>query len=70
VARVPDRAGILLPALFPTSGSITHLLTGRDELPFLAASGGWLSLIAFVVLAYSLIRLPLRRRKSTLNAGD
>jgi putative OPT family oligopeptide transporter len=54
--------GILLPALFPTSGSITHLLTGRDELPSLAVWGGWLSLIAFAVLAYSLIRLPLRRR--------
>ena len=54
--------GILLPALFPTSGSITHLVTGRDELPFLAAWGGWLSLIAFAVLAYSLIRLPLRRK--------
>jgi putative OPT family oligopeptide transporter len=54
--------GILLPALFPTSGSITHLLTGRDELPFLAAWGGWLSLVAFAVLAYSLIRVPLRRR--------
>jgi putative OPT family oligopeptide transporter len=53
--------GILLPALFPTSGSLTHLLTGRDELPFLAAWGGWLSLIVFAVLAYSLIRLPLRR---------
>jgi putative OPT family oligopeptide transporter len=54
--------GILLPALFPTSGSITHLLTGRDELPFLASWGGWLSLIAFAVLGYSLIRLPLRRK--------
>jgi uncharacterized oligopeptide transporter (OPT) family protein len=55
--------GILLPALFPTSGSITQLLTGRDELRFLAAWGGYLSLIAFAVLAYSLIRLPLRRRR-------
>jgi len=54
--------GILLPALFPASGSITRLLTGRDELPFLAPWGGWLSLIAFAVLAYSLIRLPLQRR--------
>ena len=54
--------GILLPALFPTSGSITHLLTGRDELPFLASWGGWLSLIAFAALGYSLIRLPLRRK--------
>ena len=53
--------GILLPALFPTSGSVTRLLTGRDELPFLAPWGGWLSLVAFAVLAYSLIRLPLRR---------
>jgi putative OPT family oligopeptide transporter len=54
--------GILLPALFPTSGSVTHLLTGRDELPFLAAWGGWLSLIAFAIIAYSLIQVPLGRR--------
>jgi putative OPT family oligopeptide transporter len=54
--------GILLPALFPTSGSITRMLTGRDELPFLAAWGGWMSLIPFAVLAYSLIRMPLRRK--------
>jgi putative OPT family oligopeptide transporter len=54
--------GILLPALFPTSGSVTHLLTGRDELPFLADWGGWLSLVAFAVLGYSLIRLPPQRK--------
>jgi putative OPT family oligopeptide transporter len=54
--------GIVLPAVFPTSGSITRLLTSRDELPFLASWGGWLSLGAFAVLAYSLIRVPLRRK--------
>jgi len=53
--------GILLPALFPTSGSITHLLTGRDELPLLSAWGGWFSLVAFAILAYCLIRIPMRR---------
>jgi len=55
-------AGIVLPALFPTSGSLTHLLTGRDELPFLANWGGWLSLISFALLTYCLIWVPLKKK--------
>jgi len=55
--------GILLAALFLTGvSSLTHVLTGRDELPFLAAWGGWLSLLAFAIIAYTLIRLPLRKK--------
>jgi hypothetical protein len=42
--------------------SLTHVLTGRDELPFLANWGGGLSLIAFGIIAYCLIRLPLRKK--------
>ncbi len=55
--------GILLAVLFLTGvSSITKLITGRDELPFLPAWGGWISLVAFAILTYVLIRLPLRRR--------
>ena len=32
-----------------------------DELPFLASWGGWLSLAAFAVIAYSLIKLPVKK---------
>jgi putative OPT family oligopeptide transporter len=54
--------GILLATLFLTGvSSLTHVITGRDELPFLAAWGGWLSLIAFAIIAYALIRVPLRK---------
>lgn len=57
--------GILLAALFLTGvSSLTHVFTGRDELPFLAAWGGWLSLIAFAIIAYVLIRVPLRRKSA------
>lgn len=55
-------AGIVLPALFPTSGSLTHLFTGRDELPFLANWGGWLSLVSFALLTYCLIWAPLKKK--------
>jgi len=55
--------GILLATLFLTGvSSLTHVLTGHDELPFLASGGGWISLIAFGIIAYVLIRLPLRKR--------
>jgi putative OPT family oligopeptide transporter len=54
--------GIVLPALFPTSGSLTHLFTGRDELPFLGSWGGYLSLISFAMIAYCLVQIPSRRR--------
>jgi putative OPT family oligopeptide transporter len=55
--------GILLAALFLTGvSSLTHVFTGRDELPFLAKWGGWLSLIAFGIIAYVLIRVPARKK--------
>jgi len=54
--------GILQAALFLTGvSSITHLLTGRDELSFYPAWGGWLSLIGFAAVAYVLIRIPTKR---------
>jgi len=55
--------GIVLAVLFIRNiPSLTHVLSGRDELPFIAAWGGWLSLIAFAVIAYCLIRIPLRTK--------
>lgn len=58
--------GILLAVLFLTGvSSLTHVFTGHDELPFLASWGGWLSLIAFAILAYSLIQVPLRKRSAS-----
>jgi putative OPT family oligopeptide transporter len=54
--------GILLAALFLTGvSSVTHMVTGRDQLSFVPAWGGWLSLIAFGIIGYVLIRLPLRK---------
>ena len=55
-------AAIVLAALFPKGGSLTHFFTGRDVLPFLAHWGGWLSLLAFAIIAYVLIQVPLRKR--------
>jgi putative OPT family oligopeptide transporter len=54
--------GILLAVLF-VSGvpSLTHLLTGADELSFYPRLGGWLSLVAFASLVYMLVRIPTRR---------
>lgn len=58
--------GILLAALFLTGiASLTKLFTGRDALPFVAPWGGWLSLIAFAIIAYVLIRLPVRRKSAS-----
>ncbi|MBZ5542798.1 MAG: oligopeptide transporter, OPT family [Acidobacteriia bacterium] len=55
--------GILLAALFLAGiQSITKLVTGLDALPFLANWGGWLSLVAFAIMAYCLIQLPLKKR--------
>ncbi|MBZ5564950.1 MAG: oligopeptide transporter, OPT family [Acidobacteriia bacterium] len=55
--------GILLAALFLTGvSSLTHVFTGLTELPFLAHWGGWLSFVAFAIIAYVLIRIPLRKR--------
>jgi uncharacterized oligopeptide transporter (OPT) family protein len=56
--------GIVLAAVFPKGGSFTHWLTGADQLSFLPALGGWISLVAFAILGYCLIRLPLKRKIS------
>jgi putative OPT family oligopeptide transporter len=54
--------GILLAALFLAGmPSITKMLTGADEFPWLAKAGAWLSLSAFLSTAYMLIRIPTRR---------
>src|SRR5207253_7821206 len=55
--------GILLAVLFIKGvPSLTRVLTGRDVLPFIAHWGGWLSLIAFAIIAYCLVRIPLREK--------
>ncbi len=57
--------GILLAALFMTGiPSVTHLITGRNELPFLNQWGGWISLVAFAIIAYVLVRIPLRKKSA------
>ena len=54
--------GILLAALFLTGiGTLTKLLTGLDELLFVARWGGWLSLAAFGIIVFVLILLPLKK---------
>ncbi len=54
--------GILLAAIFLTGiPSLTQVITGLDNLPFLADWGGWISLVAFAVIAYSLIKLPVKK---------
>ncbi len=56
--------GILLAVLFINHvPSLTKVLTGRDALPFMVSGGGWVSLIAFGILGYILIRVPLRRER-------
>ena len=57
--------GILQAVMFLTGiSSLTHLLTGRDELSFFPAWGGWLSLAGFAALAYVLIRIPTKRSQA------
>ncbi|HUS06589.1 MAG TPA: oligopeptide transporter, OPT family [Bryobacteraceae bacterium] len=54
--------GILLAVTFLAGvPSFTRLLTGRDELPFYPALGGWLSLAAFGAIGWVLIRIPMKR---------
>ena len=55
--------GILLAATFLAGiPSLTRLITGQDQLSFFPASGGWLSLLGFLGLAYVLVRIPLQKR--------
>ncbi|HXI43015.1 MAG TPA: oligopeptide transporter, OPT family [Bryobacteraceae bacterium] len=55
--------GILQAVLFLAGvSSITRLLTGRDELGFFPAWGGWLSILGFAAVAYVLVRVPARRQ--------
>jgi putative OPT family oligopeptide transporter len=54
--------GILLAVLFIEGvPSLTHVVTGHDVFGFVANWGGWLSLGAFAILGYSLVRVPLRK---------
>src|SRR6266849_982190 len=54
--------GILQAVLFLAGiSSITRLLTGRDDLSFFPAWGGWLSLLGFAAVASVLVRIPARR---------
>jgi putative OPT family oligopeptide transporter len=58
--------GILLAVTFLAGiPSFTQLLTGREELPFYAAWGGWLSIAAFAAIAWILIRIPVRAANGT-----
>ena len=55
--------GILLAATFLAGlSSFTRLLFGVDQLGFLPAWGGRLSLIGFAAVAYVLIRIPLQHK--------
>ena len=54
--------GILLATTFLAGvPSLTRLLTGADEFKWLPSAGGWLSLAAFLSIAYTLIRIPTRK---------
>jgi OPT family oligopeptide transporter len=55
--------GIILAVTFLAGiSSFTKALTGSSELPFFPAWGGWLSLLGFALVAWVLIRIPLRSR--------
>ena len=53
--------GIVLAAIFPGGGSFAHWLSGANQLSFLPAWGGWISLAAFAIIGYVLIHLPLQK---------
>jgi putative OPT family oligopeptide transporter len=55
--------GILLAVLFIRHiPSLTRVLSGQDVFAFVARWGGRLSLIAFALIAYSLIQIPMRKK--------
>jgi putative OPT family oligopeptide transporter len=56
--------GVILAGLVLLGvSSITHTITGRASLGIVNSVGGWLSLIIFAVVAYALIKLPLKMKK-------
>ncbi len=58
--------GILLATLFITGvPSITYVLIGVTTLSFVPRWGGWLSLIAFAIIAYCLVRIPSKRLRDS-----
>jgi putative OPT family oligopeptide transporter len=57
--------GILLAVSFLAGvSSFTKMLTGADEFTWLPRAGGWLSLVAFLSIAYALVRIPTRRLRN------
>jgi hypothetical protein len=57
-------AGIVLAGVFLLSqSSIIRLVAGVDHPRFYDAWGGYLSLVALAVIAYGLIRIPLRKAR-------
>jgi len=57
--------GMLLAALVLGGvPSITHLLTGQLEFPFVHSVGAWLSLAIFALVGYGLMGIPLRAHKN------
>lgn len=56
--------GVLLAGLILVGiPSITQFITGREDLGIVDSIGGYLSLIIFAVVAYALIKIPLKARK-------
>jgi putative OPT family oligopeptide transporter len=54
--------GIVLAATFLGGvSSFTHVLAGAGQVAFFPVLGGWLSLLAFIAIAYVLIGIPLKR---------
>ncbi len=55
--------GVILAALvFAGVPSMTFLLTGREAFGFTETIGAWLAIVIFAIVAWGLIRLPLKAR--------
>ena len=56
--------GILIAVLAVRNiPSFTHMISGSDQFSFYPAWSGWLSLVGFAAIAWTLIRIPLRAGK-------
>ncbi len=56
--------GILIAVLAVRNiPSFTHMISGADQFSFYPAWSGWLSLVGFAAIAWTLIRIPLRAGK-------